>query len=86
MPDESEILTAIRNGGLIKEIDPLYYAAMLRIQLEEKSPVLLAIDNGKKIDGKDPLYYALLNEGFYVNKSVLEAVPEGYQINVSDEV
>ena len=86
MPSESEILTAIGNGGLIEGIDPLYYAAMLRIQLEGKSPVLWAIDNGKKIDGKDPLYYALLNEGFDVNKSVLEAVPEGYQINVSDEV
>jgi len=86
VPSESEILTAIGNGGLIEGIDPLYYAAMLRIQLEGKSPVLWAIDNGKKIDGKDPLYYALLNEGFDVNKSVLEAVPEGYQINVSDEV
>jgi len=86
VPSESEILTAIGNGGLIERIDPLYYAAMLRIQLEGKSPVLWAIDNGKKIDGKDPLCYALLNEGFDVNKSVLEAVPEGYQINVSDEV
>lgn len=86
MPSESEILTAIGNRGLIEGIDPLYYAAMLRIELEGKSPVLWAIDNGKKIDGKDPLYYALLNEGFDVNKSVLEAVPEGYQINVSDEI
>jgi hypothetical protein len=87
VPSESEILTAIGNGGLIEEIDPLYYAAMLRIQLEGKNPVLWAIANGKKIDGKDPLYYALLNEGFDVNKSVLEAVPEGgYKINVSDEV
>ncbi|MBY0580623.1 MAG: hypothetical protein K2P53_02935 [Rickettsiales bacterium] len=86
MPSESEILTSIGNGGLIEGIDPLYYAAMLRIQLEEKSPVLWAIENGKKIDNKDPLLYALLNEGFDVNKNVLEAVPEGYQINVSDEV
>jgi hypothetical protein len=90
VPSESEILTAIGNRGLIEGIDPLYYAAMLRIELEGKSPVLWAIKNNKTIDGKNPLYYALLNEGFDANKSVLEvvqeAVPDGYQINVSDEV
>ena len=77
MPSESEILTAIGNGGLIEGIDPLYYAAMLRIQLEGKNPVLWAIDNGKKIDGKDPWYYALLNEGFDVNKNDAASVIVG---------
>jgi hypothetical protein len=85
VPDESEILTAINRRELIEGIDPLYYAAMLRIQLEGKSPVLWAIEKGKKIDNRDPLLYALLYEGFDANKDVLEKVPEGYQINVSDE-
>ncbi len=89
MPSELEILTAIRDIMVIESlngIDPLHYAAIYGIELEGKSPVLWAVENNKKIDNKDPLLYALLNEGFDVNKNVLEAVPEGYQINVSDEV
>ena len=89
MPSELEILTAIRDIMVIESlngIDPLHYAAIYGIELEGKSPVLWAVENNKKIDNKDPLLYALLNEGFDVNKNVLEAVPEGYQINVSAEV
>ena len=47
MVDEIEIFSAIEKGELFSGMDPLYYAAITRTELEGINPLLWAIENGK---------------------------------------
>ena len=72
MVDEIEIFSAIEKGELFSGMDPLYYAAITRTELEGINPLLWAIENGKTINGEDPVLFALKNEGFDTNHDILE--------------
>ncbi|MFQ3307541.1 MAG: hypothetical protein ACI8ZF_000794 [Candidatus Midichloriaceae bacterium] len=71
MSEEDDILSAIEKGELFNGMDPLHYAAIMRIELDGKDPVLWAIENTKAINGEDPVLFALKNDGFDTNKAVL---------------
>ena len=59
MVDEIEIFSAIEKGELFFGMDPLYYAAITRTELEGINPVLWAIENGKTINVEDPVLWAI---------------------------